>query len=258
MPSRRIAIIAAAIIGGLAVLVAGVWVLLAPIERLSHPSEPVEANVPTWSQQAALPPLWDDRTPGNIGLLTDPVWLDSLSAETGIPERALTAYAGSAIAKNEFTSGCGIGWNTLAAIGYVESRHGTHGGSIIDEDGVTTPPIYGVILDGGDTANIPDTDGGAFDGLDDIDRAVGPMQFIPQAAANWLGDANADGVADAQNIDDAALAAAHYLCRAGGDLRTEEGWKRAIAAYNSAPSYLIKVAAKANEYLDAARANDEG
>ena len=247
-------IITAAIVGGLAVVVAGTWVLLAPIARLTPPREPAEVEAATWSAQAAMPPLWDERTQGNIGLLVDPAWLEKISAETGIPERALTAYGGAAIAKNEFTPTCGIGWNTIAAIGYVESRHGTHGGSVIGADGTATPPIYGEILDGGTTANIPDSDGGKWDGTAEIDRAAGPMQFIPQAASNWMSDANKDGTSDVQNIDDAALAAAQYLCRAGGDLRTEDGWKRAIAAYNSAPSYLLKVAAKANDYLDAANA----
>lgn len=244
-------IIAAAIVGGLGLLIAGVWVLLAPIARLTPPAEPAPPAVETYSEQAAMPPLWDERTQGNIGLLVDPEWMTKISAETGIPTRALTAYGGAAIAKNEFTPGCGIGWNTLAAIGYVESRHGTHGGSVIGADGAATPPIYGVILDGGTTANIPDSDDGKWDGTAEIDRAAGPMQFIPEPASNWMSDANKDGLSDVQNIDDAALAAAHYLCRAGGDLRTEEGWQRAIAAYNSAPSYLLKVAAKANEYLDA-------
>ena len=252
MPSKRPAVIAAISVGTLAVVAVGAFVFLAP--RLADPAgerEPV-ADAPTYAAPATLPPLSEARLPGQIATRPDAEWLAATAESTGIPVRALAAYAGAAWTKNDEMPSCGLSWNTLAAIGWVESRHGTHGGSSIGVDGTVSPPIYGVVLDGGTTANIPDSDGGEFDGLDDIDRAVGPMQFIPQAAKNWLGDANADGVKDVQNIDDAAMAASHYLCRAGGDLVSEAGWRTAIGAYNSAPSYLLKVAAKAVEYGDAA------
>ena len=243
-------IFAAITVVALGALIAGVLAFLGP----TSPSETPDAAppAPTFAGPATLPPLSDERLPGQIATRPDAQWLADTAEATGIPPRALAAYAGAAWTKHEEMPSCGLSWNTLAAIGWVESRHGTHGGSAIGVDGTVSPPIYGVVLDGGTTANIPDSDGGEFDGLDDIDRAVGPMQFIPQAAKNWLGDANADGVKDVQNIDDAAMAAAHYLCRAGGDLAGETGWRTAIGAYNSAPSYLLKVAAKAVEYLDAA------
>lgn len=58
----------------------------------------------------------------------DAGWLARTAAQTGIPARALQAYAAAAGAANVATPGCGIGWNTLAAIGWIESGHGTHGG----------------------------------------------------------------------------------------------------------------------------------
>ncbi|HEY4267663.1 MAG TPA: lytic murein transglycosylase, partial [Galbitalea sp.] len=137
---------------------------------------------------------------------------------------------------------------TLAGIGKVESDHGRHGGSSIGPDGTVTPPVYGPALDGNGTALIPDSDGGTIDGDAAADRAVGPMQLIPQTWRNWHIDGNGDGVEDPQNIDDAVMATTNYLCRASTALDTEKGWRGAIAAYNSADSYLAKVARVAVAY----------
>lgn len=178
--------------------------------------------------------------------------MDAVAAESGIPVRALAAYAGAALAKHAERPDCALGWNTLAAIGWVESRHGSHGGASIADDGTVSPPIIGVALDGGGTALIADTDGGALDGDPEFDRAVGPMQFIPGSWANWVIDASGDGVADPHNIDDAALAAANYLCRAVPTLGDEQSWRAGIAAYNAEGIYLDAVATAAAEYAAAA------
>jgi membrane-bound lytic murein transglycosylase B len=189
--------------------------------------------------------------PGSgVAGLIDPAWLASTSASTGIPERALAAYAGVAVAKSRQMPQCELSWNTLAAIGYVESRHGTHDGSSVGPDGTVTPGIFGVALDGGSTEVITDSDDGAIDGDAESDRAVGPMQLIPQTWRNWHVDANGDGVEDPQNIDDATFATANYLCRATSTMGTEAGWRAGIAAYNSAPAYITAVANAATDYLD--------
>ena len=107
------------------------------------------------------------------------------------------------------------------------------------------PPIFGIALDGGNTAEITDTDDGAIDGDTEFDRAVGPMQLIPQTWRNWHVDGGGDGVEDPQNIDDAAMAAANYLCRSSIAMDTEDGWRAAISAYNSSDTYLSNVAAAA-------------
>lgn len=175
-----------------------------------------------------------------LSALADPAWVVVTAKKTGIPARALAAYAGVAISFESRT--CGIGWNTLAGIGEIESRHGTIFGGAIAADGEAAPAIFGVPLSGGAVANIPDSDKGAIDGDATIDRAVGPMQLIPQAWRNWHADGNADGVQDPQNIDDATLAAAGYLCRAGGTaLDTESGWRQAVLAYNGSQRYLDDV-----------------
>jgi membrane-bound lytic murein transglycosylase B len=180
----------------------------------------------------------------------DRTWLARTAAETGIPARALLAYASAQLIVSVEKPACGIGWNTLAGIGSIESNHGRHGGAVLGDDGYPNPPIRGIPLDGTNSARIPDTDGGKWDGDPVWDRAVGPMQFIPSTWKKWGADGNGDGVADPNQIDDAALAAARYLC-ASGTMTTPAGWRAAIFSYNHLDSYVDGVAAAANRYAKA-------
>ena len=206
------------------------------------------ASTPSYAVQAADPPLAETPTgPGYVGLI-DPTWATRTAEHTGIPERAVLAYAAASVRSREVYPDCGIGWNTLAGIGFVESDHGRHDGSVIGDDFRVRPDIYGVVLDGGATENIPDSDGGAVDGISDYDRAVGPMQLSPQSWASWPSDGNGDGVPDPQNIADSAIAAANYLCRAAGEMVTPDGWRAGIAAYNNATTYAEAVAMAARRY----------
>ncbi len=100
-------------------------------------------------------------------------------------------------------------------------------------------------------ALITDTDGGALDRDTTYDRAVGPMQFIPQTWNRYKADANADGNSDPQNIYDAALASARYLCTATSSMATEEGRKTAFFAYNHDDEYTANVAAAGVFYRNA-------
>ncbi len=241
-------------------LVLGALVIVALVLLLRPMSPPVTdaapgpsaEPAPRWAAPAPLPPSAEASTRPGISGLVDPVWVAAVAEDSGIPERALAAYAGAAIAKNAERPDCDLGWNTLAGIGWVESRHGSYGGASIADDGTVSPPIFGVPLDGSTTELITDTDGGEFDGDPDFDRAMGPMQFIPGSWANWHIDASGDGVADPHNIDDAALAAANYLCRAVPTLGDEESWRSGIAAYNSPSSYLDAVATASQRYAAAA------
>lgn len=143
---------------------------------------------------------------------------------------------------------CGLSWTTLAAIGLVESDHGRHGGSTIGADGTVFPPIFGIALDGNAASHLPDSDGGTIDGDAEFDRAVGPMQLIPQTWRNWHADGNRDGVEDPQNIDDAVVATSNYLCRASGDMVSRDGWRAGVLAYNGSGEYAQSVANAANRY----------
>ena len=181
----------------------------------------------------------------------DLTWLARTAAATGIPSRALLAYAAANLQLRQEKPGCALGWNTLAAIGLAESGHGTHGGSSIDANGVARPAVLGVRLDGSQgVAAIRDTDKGALDGDTQWDRAVGPMQFIPSTWATSGADGNGDGVKDPQNIDDASLAAARYLC-ASSTMSTPAAWRAAVQSYNNSSEYIDSIAAAANRYAAA-------
>ena len=246
--AARVALITAAGVTGLA-LVAAIAFLALP-ERARQAVTDVAGQQQPAARYAPAAPVTAARTPTGPGIagLADARWLEETATATGIPRRALAAYAGAAIDKQHTNPTCGIGWNTLAGVGEIESHHGTIFGGHITANGDAVPAIYGVNLNGVGTAHVPDSDGGEIDGDPGGDRAVGPMQLIPEAWRNWHGDANSDGVQNPQNIDDAVLAAASYLCRAGGDLSTESGWRTAVLAYNASDQYLADVARNAVGY----------
>ncbi|HLM06642.1 MAG TPA: lytic murein transglycosylase [Blastococcus sp.] len=169
-------------------------------------------------------------------------------AANGIPNVALNAYRVSAARMAVNKPSCGIDWSLLAGIGRIESNHGRFRGAVLNSDGTSTPKILGPALTGGQFAFIGDSDGGQWDGDTTYDRAMGPMQFIPGTWRRYAVDGNGDGQTDPFNINDAAVAAAHYLCVAGGDLRTLAGKRDAVMAYNHSDSYVAEVLALAAAY----------
>ena len=130
-------------------------------------------------------------------------------------------------------------WQVLAAIGWIESRHGT-----LDAPGVTAD------------ANLA--------------GAAGPMQFgIGGKAGNtWGGaptrpatprqgygiDGNGDGIADVYDPADAIPAAAGYLCAHGGG--DPDRLRDALWAYNHSQAYVDQVLAKADDYATTATLGD--
>ena len=175
-----------------------------------------------------------------------------MSARPGIPRPALGAYAGAASVLAEKSPQCHLGWSTLAAIGHIESDDGRYGGAVLGENGYPSVPIVGPALDGSEFAGIRDSDRGQWDGDPVWDHAVGPFQFIPQTWRTWAADGNGDGRADPNQIEDAALAAARYLCHAG-DLSSVGGWRRAVFSYNHLDSYVDDVARDADALAARAR-----
>jgi membrane-bound lytic murein transglycosylase B len=161
---------------------------------------------------------------------------------------AMDAYWKAAAAESIDDPQCGIQWWGVAGIGRVESYHGTFGGAHLDAGGEVSKPIIGIALDGTDgTAVIGDSDGGALDGDPTVDRAVGPMQFIPSTWRAWGRDGNGDGKKDPENIYDAALAAAGYLCHAG-NLGSDAGLTQAYLSYNASDVYASEVLGFAHSY----------
>ncbi|MEQ7124239.1 lytic murein transglycosylase [Actinopolymorpha sp. B11F2] len=177
------------------------------------------------------------------------MWAVYAGQRAGIPVRALEAYATAEARIAAEDPGCRLHWSTLAGIGFVESHHGQIGGRALGADGRPSVPIFGVALNGGpDIRAIQDTDDGRLDGDRNWDRAVGPMQFIPDTWATAAADGDGDGDENPHDLDDAALAAAHYLCGKGGDLSTEAGWRRAVLSYNQSTAYLRDVRDRASLY----------
>lgn len=185
-----------------------------------------------------LPPLKSPNpSPSPTPTIGTPVSVGE--AEAGIPATVLDAYKKAETSLRESKPGCNLPWQLLAAIGKVES--GQARGGRVDANGTTYSPILGPKLDGNGFALIGDTDNGAYDGDSAYDRAVGPMQFIPSTWA-WAGrDGNGDGKKDPNNVYDAALAAGHYLCRAGRDLSVQAHMNAAILSYNNSTAYLNTV-----------------
>ncbi|MFI1656806.1 lytic transglycosylase [Streptomyces sp. NPDC020472] len=182
-----------------------------------------------------LPPLITPNKPGastGLPLTTGP-------AEAGIPASVYSAYKRAELSIRSTDPGCNLPWQLLAGIGKVES--GQANGGRVDANGTASPRILGPALNGNGFALITDTDGGAYDGDTRLDRAVGPMQFIPSTWATWGQDANSDGKKDPNNIYDAAQAAGLYLCANDRNLALKADLDQAILSYNRSREYLNTV-----------------
>ncbi|MBV9515961.1 MAG: lytic murein transglycosylase [Mycobacteriaceae bacterium] len=178
-------------------------------------------------------------------------WAARRAPALNMPVTALEAYAYAAKVAQVENPSCHLAWTTLAGIGMVESHNGTYRGATIAPNGDVTPPIRGVLLDGSNgNLEIVDPGSGAQDGDRGIERAMGPMQFIPETWRLYGVDAHNNGIANPDNIDDAALSAAGYLCFRGRDLATPQGWMTALRAYNLSDQYARTVRDWATAYAD--------
>jgi membrane-bound lytic murein transglycosylase B len=174
----------------------------------------------------------------------------STASASGIPAVALAAYQRAATVIDAADRSCHMPWQLVAAIGRVESDHGRTDGNILTDQGMAEPGIYGPALDGRHgTTEIRDTDAGQYDRDARYDRAVGPMQFIPSTWAIVGVDADNDGRRDPQDIYDAALASAVYLCSGREDLSTTHGQRAAVYRYNQSEQYVDLVLAIERAYL---------
>ncbi len=268
--------VGAAVLGRLVIVLAvlglaggGIWV----VTKASAPvASPTTTEIPALQVKAA------DVQPGSVAPVNaalaggasqqtqpqqaqpkpgkDPLasWAGTVSQASGIPARALIAYGNAELAMRVMQPSCKISWATLAGIGRIESNHGQYGGAVLGQDGRPSKPIIGVPLDGSAGVKaIGDTDGGRFDGDASLDRAVGPMQFIPSTWRGYAADGNRDGLGDPQQMDDATLAAGRYLCVNGRDMSSASGWWSGILSYNNSTEYAQKVFGLADNYAKAAR-----
>ncbi|HEX8759681.1 MAG TPA: murein transglycosylase [Pseudonocardiaceae bacterium] len=227
-------------------------VAMAAPAALPDVAEPVaQPIVQAPGQPAGQPPKTTINIPVHIPAPATPEggpalafadWANRLSRVTSIPQRALQAYANAHAVMAATRADCRLTWVTLAGIAAVESQHGNFQGRTLEADGRPSAPIVGIPLNGAPGVRaIADTDGGLLDGDNVWDHAVGPFQFIPSTWAGWRADGNLDGISDPQQIDDAALAAAQYLCADNRNLGAGDGWLRAILSYNNSVEYAQQV-----------------
>ncbi|MGY2873053.1 membrane-bound lytic murein transglycosylase B [Marmoricola sp. URHA0025 HA25] len=161
------------------------------------------------------------------------------ASTSGIPSAALSAYQRAAQIIDAADTTCKVPWELIAAIGRVESNHGQYAGNTLNSDGVSEPGVFGPELNGKNgTQAIADTDGGQLDQDPLYDRAVGPMQFIPSTWSSVKVDADGDGQRNPQDIDDASLASAVYLCSGDDDLGTRAGQEASVFRYNHSKAYV--------------------
>jgi membrane-bound lytic murein transglycosylase B len=233
-------VVAAALLVGM--VGAGVYAGSRPQPMLRiRPVEVVAEAPPSPADQPSSPA---GHGASQVVVTVSPVWVRQTATAAGIPEPAVRAYGAATLQTQHDDPGCHLAWTTLAGIGWVESQQGTIDGRVLQANGRPDRAITGVNLDGsGDVAAVPDGSGG-------YQRALGPLQFIPSTWATWKADGDGDGVDDPQDVDDAALAAARYLCASGGDLATGSGWSAAIFSYNHSNDYVRAVYDAAKAYAD--------
>ncbi|WP_054816360.1 lytic transglycosylase domain-containing protein [Nocardia arizonensis] len=194
-------------------------------------------------QHVAPPPIVK-----TVALPADRARAELPAGPGGVPGVAIAAYQNAEHVLAAENPDCNMSWSTLAGIGRVESTH-VYGGKV-DSDGNPLTPVYGPVLDGSLYGNnvIHDSDDGELDGLGGYDRAIGPMQFLPETWKHFAADGNGDGIADPQNLFDAALTAGKYLCSGGLNMRDLAQQTRAILRYNNSMAYVANVMAWANSY----------
>lgn len=162
-----------------------------------------------------------------------------------IPSMALAAYRNAEAKMAATTPGCGVSWNLLAGIGRIESMHANGGAT--DARGTAVRPIYGPSLDGTLPGNEVIVQSRSSDRVT-YARALGPMQFLPGTWSRYAADGDGDGKADVQNVFDASLAAARYLCSGGLNLRNQSDVLTAILRYNNSMAYARNVLGWAAAY----------
>lgn len=180
----------------------------------------------------------------NISAPPPPIVVSS-PGSLGIPAVALSAYRNAERMMASAYPGCGVSWNLLAGIGRIESMHSNGGAT--DPTGTSMGGIFGPALDGtlaGNEVIVQNVQAGRVT----YARAMGPMQFLPSTWARYASDGNGDGKADIQNIYDASLGAARYLCSGNLNLRDRSQVLSAILRYNNSMAYAQNVLGWAAAY----------
>lgn len=209
------------------------------------------ATVPEVPALALEQPATVQRTTSAVNPQAGVVGALSTLSTNGIPSAALYAYHHAETLLADADPQCRLPWNLVAAIGRVESNHGRIQGNSLTAEGLTTPGIVGVALDGTKgSKKVADTDKGQFDEDTKFDRPIGPFQILPNIWKKTAVDSDNDGTENPQDIDDAATTAGVFLCSGPGDLSTAAGARSAVQRYNSTPSYVDLVLKVSSSYAN--------
>jgi membrane-bound lytic murein transglycosylase B len=207
------------------------------------PSAPVDLSGPSVVAMAKTPA--EMHVAAATTSAPPPAVVVSAPGALRIPAIALSAYRNAEAKMARAYPGCGVSWNLLAGIGRIESGHANNGAT--DARGTAVHPIYGPALDGtlpGNEIIVASSQLGRVA----YARAMGPMQFLPGTWSRYASDGDGDGKADPQNIYDASLAAARYLCSGGLNLRDQSQVTTAILRYNNSVAYARNVLGWAAAY----------
>lgn len=218
-----------------------------PTTATNYPMPSLNPNGPATGDGRQVPTdaLANAAAAPNPG--ADPDLVTLAGSDRQIPAPMLAAYQQAATTLTGEQPSCHLRWQLLAGIGKVES--GNAQGRQISPDGNVTPTILGPRLTGtAGYARITDTDHGTLDTDTTYDRAVGPLQFLPSTWTSTGRDANNDGHKNPNNIHDAALTAATYLCAHHRDLTNPTQLTAAIRAYNPSDAYVRAVLAWTTGY----------
>lgn len=208
------------------------------------PSSPAQTPTAAPTPSATPGPLRPGRPAAAFN-----TWAVSLSKTLNIPVVALESYAYAEWVLTQTRAACKLQWTTLAGIGSVASDHGRVGERSLDADAVPHPILIGPALDGlAGRVKVPDSDGGALDGDQTWDHAIGPMQLIPSMWRASGVDGDGDGLANPHDLDDAALAAAYHLCATNQDLSLVANWKTAVSSYHGMALNIDKLYDAAQQY----------
>ncbi|MDO3636784.1 lytic transglycosylase domain-containing protein, partial [Mycolicibacterium arseniciresistens] len=187
----------------------------------------------------------DYRIAASTASAPPPAAVVNAPGSLGIPAMALSAYRNAERMMAKSFPGCGVSWNLLAGIGRIESMHANGGAT--DARGTARQPIYGPALDGTLAGNEVIVQSRTSDRVV-YARAMGPMQFLPGTWARYKSDGDGDGKAEVQNLFDASLGAARYLCSGGLNLRDQSQVMTAILRYNNSVAYARNVLSWAAGY----------
>ena len=218
-----------------------------PARRVATTRCPTAAASP--ARRSRRPPRCPTPTTPTTTAAT-PARILATSSANGIPSSALAAYQRAETVINSADKACNLTWQLVAAIGRVESNHGRFGGNALDDQGVAQPGIFGKALNGkSNTSVIRDTDAGQLDSDTPTTARSARCSSSPRPGRSSASTPTTTAQRNPQDIDDAALATAVYLCSGDDDLSTVAGQRAAVYRYNHSTSYVNLVLRIMNNYL---------